>query len=455
MKSSTRLLGWCASMPPKVAIIGRPNVGKSTLVNRLAGRRGSIVGALEGITRDRIDTDVSWGGRDFILSDTGGVVEATLSPDASITGKVAARAIKTLEEADLVLFVVDVVTGVTSDELALAVKLRRIEAPLIVVANKVDNDTLELDASELWSLGLGEPMMVSSTHGRGSGDLLDRIVDLLPPPGDELTPALVPSIALVGRPNVGKSSIFNRLVGEERSIVHHEAGTTRDTIDTVAQVDGTKIRFIDTAGMRRRAKTQGVEIFSASRTRSAIERADLAILVVDAFEGATSQDQRIAEQVADSGVGAIIALNKWDLLSDSVMAEAAELSMKDRLHFIDYAPLVRTSATTKRGMAKLTAAIAPVIEGRNQRVSTGPLNRLILDAQQKTPAPRVANKSVKILYATQASVAPPTFVLFTTGKLSQSWTRYIQRTIRDDYGFLGNPIRIVIRERIRDDSRRR
>ncbi|MEO7804739.1 MAG: ribosome biogenesis GTPase Der [Actinomycetota bacterium] len=440
-------------MPPRVAVIGRPNVGKSTLVNRLAGRRGSIVGEVEGMTRDRLDTDVNWAGRDFILSDTGGIVEATMRPDATITGKVAARAMKTLEDADVVLFVIDAATGVTSDELALAIKLRRIDAPLIVVANKVDNDAVEIDASELWNLGLGEPMMVSSTHGRGSGDLLDRIVDLLPPPGEELIPTEVPSIALVGRPNVGKSSIFNRLVGEERSIVHHEAGTTRDTIDTIAEVDGQKVRFIDTAGMRRRAKTQGVEIFSASRTRSAIERADIAILVVDAFQGATSQDQRIAEQVADAGVGAIIALNKWDLLEDSVAAEAAELSMKERLHFIDYAPLIRTSATTKRGMGKLTEAIAPVIEARDLRASTGVLNRLIQDAQQKTPAPRVANKTVKILYATQASVAPPTFVLFTTGKLSPSWTRYMQRTIRDEYGFLGNPIQIVVRERIRDERR--
>lgn len=444
-----------ADKRPMVAIVGRPNVGKSTLVNRLAQRRSSIVGPISGLTRDRLDVEVSWRGRTFILNDTGGLLEPEMTSDApaTLSAKVVARAMEAIGSADVVVFVVDSTTGVTSDDLALAKRLRRLSSPLIVAGNKADDTPSEVGSAELWGLGLGEPLMVSAVHGRGSGDLLDRIVDLLPEASSEDEVQEVPSIALVGRPNVGKSSLFNRFVGQDRAIVHHEPGTTRDSIDTIIEIEGKSYRFIDTAGIRRRAKTQGVEIYSASRTREAIERADLAILVVDAEEGATSQDQRIAEQVADSGVGAIVALNKWDLIDDPDVAKIIERSMSDRLHFVDYAPMVRTSAQTKRGLEKLTAKLDGVLESRAMRVSTGRLNALIQRAQEKTPPPRAANKNVKVLYATQASVAPPTFVLFATGKLQVSWLRYIERRLREEFGFEGNPIRLISRERTRVDRR--
>lgn len=433
---------------PKVAVVGRPNVGKSTLVNRLAAKRSSIVGEISGLTRDRLDTKVSWRGRTFIAHDTGGLADGALRESSTIGGKVAAKAVDAASKADVVLFVVDASTGVTSDDLELTKRMKRLTIPVLLVANKVDDATDELEAAGFWALGLGEPLVVSALHGRGSGDLLDRVVDLLP----EVTEEEIeepPAIAIVGRPNVGKSSLFNQIVGEDRSIVHHEAGTTRDSIDTTVEIEGKEYRFIDTAGMRRRAKTQGVEIYSASRTRSAIERADVAILVVDALEGATSQDQRIAEAVAESGVGAIVALNKWDLIEGEDMAERAERSMKDRLHFIDYAPMIRTSALTKRGMSKLLRPIDQVLKARNLRIATAKLNQLIQDAQQSAPAPRTDNRNVKVLYGTQVGVAPPSFVLFSTGRLATSWLRYLERKIREQFDFTGNPLHLKFKERTR------
>lgn len=436
---------------PVVAVIGRPNVGKSTLVNRLAEIRSSIVGPMSGLTRDRLDVDASWRGRGFTLSDTGGLIEAALGADstATITGKVASKALAAAERADLVLFVLDARDGVTADELALVERLRRVKPAVIVVANKVDAAEQEADVAEMWSLGLGEPMMVSASQGRGSGELLDRIVEMLPE-APEIDVPPMPAIALVGRPNVGKSSLFNRLVGEERAIVHFEPGTTRDSIDTTVEIDGRSMRFIDTAGIRRYAKTEGVEIYSASRTRAAIERADLAILVVDASEGATSMDQRIAKQVGEAGVAAIVALNKWDLIEDETHALSVERSMSDRLHFLAHAPMVRTSATSQRGLTKLLDRFDPVLRDRNFRVPTGELNRLIQAAQQKTPAPRSGNKLARILYATQAQAAPPTFVLFSTAPLAEAWLRFIERRLREEFGFEGNPIRLIVRERQRD-----
>lgn len=437
---------------PKVAVVGRPNVGKSTLVNRLAGRRDSIVGPMAGLTRDRLDATIEWRDRRFILSDTGGLIEAEFASGGSdtITSKVADKALQSLKGADLVLFVVDTKTGVTSDEIALAKRLRRVGVPLVLVANKVEDALKELEVSELWSLGMGEPIPVSALHGRGSGDLLDRIVELLPEAKQDEREPDIPAIALVGRPNVGKSSLFNRIVGEERAIVHHEPGTTRDSIDTVVELDQGTFRFVDTAGIRRRAKTTGVEIYSASRTRAAIERADVTILVVTADEGATSQDQRIAEQVSEAGAAAIVALNKWDLIPDPDQAKVIERTMRDRLHFVDYAPLVRTSARTKRGVGKLLAEIPSVLASREVRVPTPRLNEIVQESQQRTPIPRSRNKNVKILYATQAETAPPTFVLFGTGVVPVSWTRFLERKLREEFGFEGTPINIVTRQRSRE-----
>lgn len=436
---------------PRVAIVGRPNVGKSTLVNRLAAKKGSIVGATAGLTRDRLDTEITWRGKRFIAHDTGGLSREALQGQDSetITGKVAARAVAAASDADLVLFVVDASTGVTSEDLELTKRIRRIQTPVLLVVNKVDNSADELEASQFWSLGIGEPLTVSALHGRGSGDVLDRVVALLPEVREEEIEE-IPSIAIVGRPNVGKSSLFNQIVGDERAIVHHEAGTTRDSIDTIVDLRGKEFRFIDTAGMRRRARTKGVEIYSASRTRSAIERSDVAILVVDASEGATSQDQRIAEAVAESGVGAILSVNKWDLVEGSEMAEAVERSITDRLHFVSYAPMIRTSALTKRGVQKILPPLQGVLEARQQRIPTAQLNQLIQEAQQKAPAPRTQNRNVKVLYGTQVGVAPPSFVLFATGRLARSWLRYLERRLREEFGFTGNPIRLMTRERTRD-----
>jgi GTPase len=433
---------------PVVAVVGRPNVGKSTLVNRLAGARGSIVGALPGLTRDRVDADVSWRGRTFTVTDTGGLIESSLTePTGAVTDKVAEAVLGAMESSDLVLFVVDAHAGVTSDDLALVKRLRRLAVPMIVVANKADDAFGESQASQFWSLGLGEPAAVSALHGRGSGDLLDRMVEMLPEAEAGEQDLEIPSIAIVGRPNVGKSSLFNRLVGQERAIVHPLPGTTRDSVDSVVEVGGRRYRFVDTAGIRRRAKTHDVEIFSASRTRSAIGRSDVAILVIDSLDGATAQDQRIARQVSEAGVGAAVAVNKWDLVEGPEQAKAIERSLEDRLQFVSYAPLIRTSALTKRGVLKILPEIDRVLEGRTLRISTAQINELVQQAQSTSPPPRVGPVPAKVLYATQVSTSPPTFILFSTGPIAVSWQRFLERRLRQEFGFEGNPIHLLVRER--------
>lgn len=438
-------------VPNVVAVIGRPNVGKSTLVNRLAGHRGSIVGRAPGLTRDRVSAEAQWRGRTFQILDTGGLPKEALGdrPSGDLAPKVAAQALLAAKEADLILLLVDGTTGITADELALTRQLRRVEVPVVLVANKVDDESQEAAVTELWSLGLGEAIPVSALHGRGTAELLDRIVDLLPKERDERRVEDVPSIAIVGRPNVGKSSLFNQIIGSERAIVHHEPGTTRDSIDTVASLSGRDYRFVDTAGLRRRTKRAGSEIYGAARTRKAILRSDLAVLVLDASEGATAQDQRIAEDVAEAGVGAIVSLNKWDKLSGAEGAEGAELSVAERLRFVSYAPVVRTSALTGRGVKKLLEQIVPVLAARQTRVPTATLNALVDEAQQLEPVPRAQNRPVRVLYATQVSVAPPTFVLFATDRVAASWLRFLERRLRERFGFVGNPIRLVVRQRRR------
>jgi GTP-binding protein len=432
-------------------VVGRPNVGKSTLVNRLAMGRDSIVGPVSGLTRDRLETEVSWSGRTFLVNDTGGITEAALNEGAAqtISGKVAEAAAKAMQTADVVLFIVDGKTGVTADDLTLARRLRTVSAPVIVVANKVDNAAAEIASAELWSLGLGEPMPVSALHGRGSGDLLDRVIGLLPASDEAGEHNAIPAIAIVGRPNVGKSSLFNRLVGEQRAIVHAEPGTTRDSVDSTVTIYGRTYRFVDTAGIRRGAKTHGVEVYSASRTEAAIERADVAILVIDAEEGATAQDRRIARQIADAGVGAVLVLNKWDLIDDPEKLRLTELATEDRLQFVDYASVVRVSATTGRGLGKVVPEVDRVLAGRALRITTAALNELVHETQAKSPPPRIGTGPSKVLYATQVSAAPPTFVLFTSGPIVPSWQRFLERRLREEFGFPGNPIHLVIRERER------
>ncbi|MGH2704811.1 MAG: ribosome biogenesis GTPase Der [Actinomycetota bacterium] len=425
-------------------MIGRPNVGKSTLVNRLVGARGSIVGEEPGLTRDRLEAEVEWAGRMFVLEDTGGLLADLLTSDSSaVTAAVAAKALEAARSADVVLFVVDTQAGITSDDLSLAQMLQRESFPVLVVANKADDAAGEAAAAEFWQLGLGEPVPVSGLHGRGSGELLDAVIALLPAEPAREEAALVPSVAIVGRPNVGKSSLFNRLVGAQRAIVHEEPGTTRDTVSSLVELDGRTYRFVDTAGIRRRSKTAGVEIYSASRTRTAIDAADVAVLVIDAAEGVTAQDQRIARTVAEAGAGAVTVLNKWDLVDDATVVDT---TVADRLHFVHYAPLIRTSAATGRGIGRLIPQVDAVLAGRGIRIPTATLNELFRGIQDRHPAPSGA-RPARVLYATQISSEPPTFVLFSTARLAPAWLRFVERRLREEYGFTGNPIRLIVRER--------
>lgn len=438
-----------------VAVVGRPNVGKSTLVGRLSGRRSPIVGRTPGLTRDRLDVQASWRGVTFTLQDTGGLVEEALGASGmeGLPGKVAGQAFGAIDGADVILFVIDATTGVTGDELALAKRLRRQPAPVVLVANKVDNMAGELEAAELWGLGFGEPYPLSAIHGRGSGELLDRIVELLPDEPVRVASPEVASITILGRPNVGKSSLFNRLVGAERAIVHAEPGTTRDAVDTVIDVEGRRYRLVDTAGMRRRAKTHGLEIPSAVRTRAALSRADVAVLLVDVIEGAGHQEQRIAREIAEAGVGIVLVLNKWDLVEGEDEAKLFARAALDKLPFIGYAPLVRTSALTGRGIGKLMPKVDEVLEARGLRIPTAELNTFLRDAQQSNPPPRLENREIRILYATQAETAPPTVVLFTNGDLQPGYLRYLERRLRERYAFTGNPIHFVVRRQERRHGR--
>lgn len=430
---------------PLVAVIGKPNVGKSTLINRLVARRASIVSPVEGLTRDVLEREVSWRGRTFRVADTGGLLERAAKQPDKIGASVARRAIAAASEADVVLLVVDSRSGLTGDDFDLSKRLQRTPAPVVLVANKVDDPSQEPAAAEAWSLGLGEPLPVSALHGTGSGELLDRVVDLLPAAEAVAEERAEASIAIVGRPNVGKSLMFNRLAGEDRAIVHHEAGTTRDSIDTIVEMEGRKYRFVDTAGLRRRAKTRGVEIYGAGRTRDAIARSDIALLILDASEGATAQDQRIAQAIADAGVGAVIVANKWDLIKGDEPAAEVHQSIVERLHFVSYAPLIRTSALTGRGVGSVARHISKVLAARSRRVPTARLNSLMQLAQQKTPPPR----GLHVLYATQAETSPPTFVLFASGRLPAEWLRFFEHRLREEFEFTGNPIRLVVRERSR------
>ena len=455
---------WEGAEPPEsrevpvgvVAVVGRPNVGKSTLVGRLSGRRGPIVGRTPGLTRDRLDVQATWQGTTFTLQDTGGLIEEALGPEGleGLPGKVAEQSFGAIGGADVILFVVDAVVGVTADELALARRLRRQDVPVVLVANKVDNLAGELSAAEFWGLGFGEPYPLSSLHGRGSGDLLDRVVSLLPAEARHAPSEEVAAIALLGRPNVGKSSLFNKLVGEERAVVHEEPGTTRDSVDTLLHVDGRAYRLVDTAGIRRRAKTQGLDRPSAARTRAALTRADVAVLLIDVMEGAGHQEQRIARAIEEAGVGIVLVLNKWDLLEGADEAKSAAKAALEKLPFIDYAPMVRISALTGRGTSKLIPKVDEVLAARRLRVPTAELNTFLQAVQQANLPDRQESRDVRILYGTQAETAPPTFVLFSNGDLQPGWLRYLERRLRETYGFGGNPIHFVVRRQERRHGRR-
>ncbi len=442
---------------PVVAVVGRPNVGKSTLVNRIAGRQVAIVEARPGVTRDRLELECEWNGRSFLVVDTGGVVEGGDTLDA----KVAEQSLRALADSDVVLLVLDTITGVTGDDAVVAQLIRRHGGTVIVVANKVDSDRRESDAWEFASLGLGEPAMVSALHGRGVGDLLDEVVKRLPEaasapgvgPGSHGNGAgagtetgsgpTVPAVAIVGRPNVGKSTLFNRLSGEERSVVHDLPGTTRDAIDTLIETEDGTVKLVDTAGMRRRARSgEGPEYYSLVRALRALDRADVALLVLDATEGVTHQDQRLAERIDASGSPVVILLNKWDLLDAEGRLEVAE-AVADRLAFLGYAPVLRVSAMTGLGVHRLLPAVHEAMTAYHRRIPTGRLNDGLRRAQAAHPAPGGA----RILYGVQGAVDPPTITLFSTRRLPPTYLRYLERSLRERFDLGPTPIELRVRVR--------
>jgi GTP-binding protein len=427
---------------PQVVIVGRPNVGKSSLVNRLAGKRIAVVEEQRGVTRDRKAVEVDWRGITFDVVDTGG----WLAAGDSLEEKVSKQADAALQSADLVILVVDGSTGPVDEDARAARWVLRSGRPVLLVVNKIDDQQHEAARWEFLSLGVGDPVIVSAQHGRGSGDLLDRIVDELGEHADEPDPDASSEddgalrVAIVGRPNVGKSTLFNQLIGEERSVVHDMPGTTRDAIDTVVQTSAGLIRFIDTAGMRKRARTEpGLETYSVLRSLDALDRADLAILVIDATQQATGQDQRLAERISAAGCPALVVLNKWELVPtderDAVLA-----SVGDKLAFLGDAPVLKTTALTGRGVHRLLPALSNAAVNYAKRVPTGVLNRAIRDLQIKQPAP-----TGKIRYAVQGATEPPTFTLFIAGRLPQTYLRYVERSLRERFELGSSPIRVRVR----------
>ncbi len=427
---------------PSVVIVGRPNVGKSTLMNRILGRREAIVEEKPGVTRDRKEVEAEWQGREFLLIDTGG----WLSGGSAIDKKVSRQVERAITEADVILFVVDATVGVIEDDNQVVRRVRGAGAPVLVVANKVDDAGHVDGVWEMVSLGLGQPYPVSSLHGRGVGYLLDALTDHLP----EVEPSVVEaeeerifSIALVGRPNVGKSTLFNRLIGEDRSITHDMPGTTRDTIDTVIDTVTGPIRFLDTAGMRRRSRIdEDTEFYSVVRALKAVDGADVALLVIDSTEGITQQDQRLAERVDAAGCPVVLVFNKWDLVGTEDRKKFAS-QIERKLGFLPDVPVHRISALTGASVEKLMPSMTNAIDAYQQRMPTRQVNDVIRTAQQAQPAPGGA----RVLYATQGASQPPTFTLFTNRGLPDHYIRYLERQLRDAFEFGATPIKIRVRRR--------
>jgi GTP-binding protein len=421
---------------PAVAVVGRQNVGKSTLVNRLFGRREAIADEMPGVTRDRLELEATWRGRTFRLVDTGGYRHGA----RGIEELVSRQAERAADAADIVLLVVDGRTGLVEEDATLARRLRRAEVPVLVVVNKIDSEADESDVTSFHALGLGDPMGVSALHGRGSGDLLDRIVAVLPEDAEE--PEGEPSeprFAIVGRPNVGKSSLFNRLVGEERSVVFEEAGTTRDSVDALVTWSDQQVRFVDTSGFRRPTRVQGVDYYSFLRAERAIERAHVALLVLDASEGFAGEDKRIAARVMEVGRGLVVVANKWDLVEER---DRAFRELTQLLEPYAKAPVLRTSAKTGTGVHRLPTALATVHERWSERESTAAVNEVVQAAQSERSAPGGA----RYRYATQVAIGPPRFVLFGGEPPTASYQRFLEGRLRRAFRLDGVPIRLRFRK---------
>jgi GTP-binding protein len=421
----------------RVAVVGRQNVGKSTLVNRLFGRREAIAHETPGVTRDRVEVEATWRGRRFALVDTGGFAQGGRGIDVLV----ADQADRAARVADVVLLVVDAQAGAQEEDAELARRLRRSSGPVLLVVNKVDSDREEADTTAFYALGLGEPIGVSALHGRGSGDLLDRIVALLPPDDAQEDLEGEPRFAIVGRSNVGKSSLFNRLVGEERSVVFEEAGTTRDAVDAIVRWPEGPVRFVDTAGFRRSSKTQGIEYYSFLRAVEAIERSHVVVLVLDAVDGFTTEDKKIAARVMELGRALVVVANKWDLVEDRdrVFKELQEVVAP-----FARARALRTSALRGTGVHRLRPILLDVHERWTRRVSTAPVNEVLQQAQLERPAPRDIGR---FRYATQVSAGPPSFVVFGSKPPGPSYRRFLEGRLRRAFGFDGVPVRLSFRTR--------
>lgn len=434
-----------ATVKPVVAVVGRPNVGKSTLVNRIIGRREAVVQNTPGVTRDRVSYDGVWNGREFVVVDTGG----WMSDATGMAALIAEQAELAIAMADAVVFVVDATVGTLDEDEAVVQVLRRSKKPVVLVANKVDDQRGEAEAAAMWNLGLGEPWAVSALHGRGTGDLLDAILDALPEAPREAEEEVggPRRVAIVGKPNVGKSSLLNRLAGQQRSVVDDASGTTVDPVDELVEVGGTVYRFIDTAGIRRRIKeAQGHEYYASLRTQGAIERAEVCVVVIDASEPVTEQDLRILSSVEEAGRGLVIAFNKWDL-TDEERRRYLDREIERDLHPFAWAPTANISALTGRNVTRLSAAIEQAIEGWETRISTGKLNAFLGRMAASHPHPVRGGKQPRVLFGTQAQTGPPTFVLFTSGQLDAGYLRFVERRLREEFGFVGTPVHLQVRAR--------
>jgi len=429
---------------PVVAVVGRPNVGKSTLVNRIHGRREAIVEELPGVTRDRKEVDGEWLGRRFTLVDTGG----WMAEGNDLDKKVSRQAEMAIGNADLVLLVVDAIVGATPDDQRVANLLQRLDVPVLVVANKCDDKSHESGIWELMGLGLGDPFPVSSLHGLGTGDLLDALIENLPESEDNYDDLpeddhRMYSVALVGRPNVGKSTLFNRLTGEERAVVHDMPGTTRDAIDTVVETDNGPIRFVDTAGMRRKSRIDAdTEYYSLVRALNAVDKSDVALLVIDSTAGVTHQDQRLAERVDGAGCPVVILLNKWELLNTERREKMAD-EVERKLAFLGGAPVLRISALTGKGVDRLWPSLQTAVGEYRTRIPTRDVNKAIRAAQAAQPAPHGA----RVLYATQGATDPPTFTLFANREVPRTYLRYLERFLRESFDLGTTPIKMRVRKR--------